>query len=201
MTYHVIKHKKPLYDHVHALQKPLNSNFLKKNSMYKSEFRRINKPILETQTHPPFDKQCATCNNPIQHNKKCDTSNYKCRSCDQTTNKSDKDEIKCSKYVPKKQNRNKKFKQIFQICNEQVDANNKHKNSSSEDTDFDARLSKSKCFIELQKNISETTRVAKAGSKIVERNLRLKLGHDLKSIIENLDKDKAIRSIRGIRYL
>lgn len=106
--------------------------------------------------------------------------------------KSDKDGIKkCSKYVPKRQKKNKKYKQIFEICNEQVDANNKHNISSSEDTDFDAKLCKSKCFIELQKNLSETTRVAKASLKIVEKiqksekNLRLKLVHDLKFIIES----------------
>jgi hypothetical protein len=95
----------------------------------------------------------------------------------------------------------KKYKQLFEICNEQVDANNKHNNNSSEDTDFDAKLRKSKCFKELQKNLFETTRVAKASLKIVEKihksekNLRLKLVHDLKFIKESLDKDKEYKQV------
>jgi hypothetical protein len=44
----------------------------------------------------------------------------------------------CSKKTKKK----KKYKKIFEIFNEQVDANNKHKNSSSEDTDFNANYAK-----------------------------------------------------------
>ncbi len=34
-------------DYVHALEKPLYSSFFKKNTKYKAEFNRINKPLRQ----------------------------------------------------------------------------------------------------------------------------------------------------------